>query len=108
MKKTIAAFLIVLILLPSFLFSEPLAEYVPYEEGEFPIWSYTLRRAETIFFGSMVITIPLSILLYSVAQSTGVVGPPSSELNEVLTTAAIAATLSLGVSITDWALGIGK
>ena len=56
MKKPIIIFMILLILLPANLFSEPLKGYEPYQEGEFPLWTYKIRRAETIFFGSMIIT----------------------------------------------------
>lgn len=40
-------------------------EYEEYKKEEFPIWSQELRRAETIFFGSFVITLPLSTLCVS-------------------------------------------
>ena len=52
---------ILLIFLLSFsLFAEPIEfEYEPYEEDEFPVWLSEIRRAESIFFGSMVITFPL-------------------------------------------------
>ncbi len=106
MKKPIIIFLIFLILIPVPLFSEPLKDYEPYEEGEFPLWTYNIRRAETIFFGSLVITLPLSILLHSVARSAGIIPPQTSAMNDFLTQAAIAGTLSLGVSIADWALGL--
>jgi len=108
MKKPIIIFLILLILIPVNLFSEPLEGYEPYQEGEFPLWTYRIRRAETIFFGSMIITFPLSILLHSAARSAGIIPPQASEVNDFLTQAAIAGVLSLGISVTDWALGLGK
>jgi len=108
MKKPIIIFMILLILLPANLFSEPLKGYEPYQEGEFPLWTYKIRRAETIFFGSMIITFPLSILLHSVARSTGIIPPQTSGVNDFLAQAAIAGVFSLGVSVADWALGLGK
>jgi hypothetical protein len=56
----------------------------------------------------MIITFPLSILLHSAARSAGIIPPQTSEVNDFLTQAAIAGVLSLGVSVTDWALGLGK
>ncbi|NLZ77813.1 MAG: hypothetical protein GX911_07590 [Spirochaetales bacterium] len=108
MKKAVAVLMILLILIPVNLFSEPLAGYEPYEEGEFPLWTYRIRRAETIFFGSLVITFPLSILLHGVARSAGIIPPGSGEMNDLLAQAAIAGALSLGVSVADWVLGLER
>ena len=108
MKNVLLLILILLLVAPLQLFSEPLKGYEPYEEGEFPLWTYSIRRAETIFFGSMVLTIPVSILIHTVARSSGIIGPQTNELNDVLSQVAIASALSLGVTITDWALGLGK
>ena len=79
-------------------------EYEPYEEEEFPLWSYELRRAESIFFGSFVITLPVSILCYNLA---GQLGAPVSQDPTVsaLTTAAIAGGLSLVIAGADYLIG---
>ena len=48
-------------------------KYESYEEEEFPLWTRELRRAETIFFGSLVFTVPISSLAVGVLSNQGVV-----------------------------------
>lgn len=105
MKRLVAILLILLLLAPATLLGEPLKEYVPYEEGEFPLWSYKIRRAEQIFFGSMMITIPVAALIYSIAVKNDVIAAPTTEAQSYLIGASIAAGLSLGVSIADYIIG---
>ena len=83
----------------------PLKEYVPYEEGEFPLWTYKIRRAEQIFFGSMMITIPVAALVYTLAVNNDWVAQPTSEAQQYLVGAAIAAGLSLTVTVADSIIG---
>ena len=103
MKRTIA--LILIICLSASLFATPIKyEYEPYEEEEFPLWSRELRRAESIFFGSFVITLPVTALCYSLAESLG------AELTDnegwlFGQQALIAGGLSLGIALTDFILG---
>ena len=79
-------------------------EYEPYEEEEFPLWSYEIRRAESIFFGSFVITLPVSILCYNLAGSFG--APISTNpTTSTLTSAAIAGGLSLAIVGIDYLIG---
>lgn len=79
-------------------------EYEPYEEEEFPLWSYEIRRAESIFFGSFVITLPVSILCYNLAGSFG--APISTDpTTSTLTSAAIAGGLSLAIVGIDYLIG---
>lgn len=85
--------------------AEQLPAYEPYQEHEFPLWTYKLRRAETLFFGSMVITLPVASLLYSLAVNSNLITPPSGELNSFLIQGGIAAGLSLGISLADFIIG---
>lgn len=103
MRRLIA--FILLIVLSFSLFADPIVyEYEPYEEEEFPIWSHELRRAESIFFGSFVITLPVSMLIYNIAAYCGM---PTfdEEYKNFLVQAGVAASLSLTISLTDWIIG---
>ena len=104
MKKTIALILIFLILaLP--LMADPIQyEYEPYTEEEFPIWAHELRRAESIFFGSLAITFPLSMGAYALVTSLGVQGP-SEPYQQALIQLGVAAGVSLIIALTDWIIG---
>ena len=90
-------------------FSAPLTstpvkyEYVPYEEGEFPKWSMELRRAESIFFGSFVIALPVSIGVYTLAKNLGM--PSQSSTTEALYQVAGAASIATLIALTDWIIG---
>ena len=98
--------LILMIALVSFnLTADPIKfEYEPYEEEEFPLWSYEIRRAESIFFGSFVITLPVSILCYNLAGQFG--APISTDpTTSTLTSAAIAGGLSLVIAGVDYLIG---
>ena len=103
MKRLI---LILMIALVAFnLAADPIKfEYEPYEEDEFPLWSYEIRRAESIFFGSFVITLPVSILCYNLAGQLG--APISTDpTTSTLTSAAIAGGLSLAIAGIDYLIG---
>ena len=103
-RKAISILLILLTLLTP-LFSDPIEyEYEPYEKEEFPIWSLELRRAETIFFGSLVITFPVAMGVYALGKQFGMPTPPET-YQEVLIEAGIAAGLSLVIALTDWLIG---
>lgn len=105
MRRALALLLIMLILAPSVMVAEPLPGYVPYEADEFPLWTYKIRRAEQIFFGSMMITIPITALVYSLLVNNEIVASPTSVAQAYLIQGAIAASLSLGISITDYIIG---
>lgn len=100
MKKGILILMIVL-----FLFPLTGATPVEYERDEFPQWSLTLRRGETIFFGSLPITFALSSLTYGLAKSLGASSISSTELGETLFLFSTSAALSLTISIIDYYLG---
>ena len=103
MRRAIA---LLLMIIASFsLFAEPIQyKYEPYEEEEFPIWSMELRRAETVFFGSFVITLPLTMAAYGIASSLG--APiTQNEFQRFGEQALIASGLSLGIALTDYLIG---
>ena len=103
MNKLIAVLLIISI--SASLFATPIKyDYEPYEEDEFPLWSVELRRAESIFFGSFVITLPVTALCYSLAESLGA-KLTDNEGWLFGQQALIAGGLSLGIALTDFILG---
>lgn len=106
MKKTL--FLLVLLLFCISLVplsSESLSAYEPYQEDEFPLWTYKLRRAEILFFGSFVVTMGVASLTYSLAVNAGWAPPAKDALTALLIQGAIASGLSLGITVTDYILG---
>ena len=108
MKRIIALFLIFLIVFS--LSAETIThsyfnyKYESYEEEEFPLWTIELRRAETIFFGSLVFTVPISSLALSVMSNQGIINFENSTQSALMTLSS-AAGLSLVVSALDWILG---
>ena len=108
MKRIIAVFLLLLTLFS--LSSETITHssfgyrYESYEEEEFPIWTMELRRAETIFFGSLVFTVPIYSLAVGLLSSQGIVNFKDDN-KKALVTLTSAAGVSLIVSAVDWILG---
>ena len=106
MYKRAVALLLLFVLVFSPLFAEAELTYAPYGEKEFPIWTMKLRRAESLFFGSLVITLPLSMLTWSLLKNYGVINTSGMEsVNEFLYQAGIASVLSLGISTADYIIG---
>lgn len=105
MKKAILLIMVVLIVFSSLLIADPIRTYEPYQENEFPLWTYKLHRAERLFFGSMIITVPVTMIAYSLAMQSGLIAPPATEAQAYLIQGAIAAGLSLGISVTDFIIG---
>ncbi len=101
--------LLVLILVFCFslvpLYSTSLPAYEPYQEDEFPLWSYKLRRGEILFFGSFVITMAVASLGYSLAVNAGWAPQAKDPLTALLIQGGIAGALSLGIAVTDYILG---
>jgi len=100
LKKSVAIIVLVILCL------QPLiANYTPYSPDEFPQWSLKLRRAETLLFGSLPITIGVTSLSYAAALSFGAT-PFSSDVNkETLAIIGIASALSLAVALADYIIG---
>ncbi len=79
--------------------------YEPYQRGEFPQWAYELRRGETLFFGSLVITFPLAVLGWNSINALGGDLPTSPAFDTTLKQAGVACVLSLGIALADWIIG---
>lgn len=103
MKKLIALLLLATILISSLGATSLDYTYTPYEEGEFPNWSLDLRRAETIFFGSYVITMPLAAGSLALMNNLDMLDLNSRQ--QVLASIGFATGLSLFISGLDWILG---
>jgi uncharacterized membrane-anchored protein len=53
----------------------------------------------------MVLTLPAAALIWSLAQRANMVSPASTELQNLLIQASIAATISLGIATADYIIG---
>lgn len=106
-KKAILLLLVMSlsILTPVFSSDLNLVDYEPYSVNEFPDWSVKLRRGESLFFGSLAVTMPLTMLSYSVATNVGVMDSISDDTTEVLCELSVAAGLSLCIAIADYVIG---
>ncbi|MGN1164416.1 MAG: hypothetical protein ACI4S4_06405 [Candidatus Ornithospirochaeta sp.] len=83
-------------------------KYESYSDDEFPIWTIELRRAETIFFGSFVFTVPVAALALGAMEKNNLVSFNGS-LQSTLSTIGAAAGVSLFIAGVDWILGrMGK
>ena len=108
MKKIIA--LILIISLVFSLSAETIThssfnyKYESYEEEEFPLWTIELRRAETVFFGSLVFTVPISSVAIGLLSNQGIINF-NNTTQAALVNLSAAAGLSLVVATVDWVLG---
>jgi len=99
-RKTIAIVVLVVLCL------QPLmADYTPYSKDEFPQWSLKLRRAETLLFGSLPITLGMTSISYAAAISLGASPFYNDPTKNTLAIIGVAGGLSLLVAITDYILG---
>ena len=106
MKKTLFMMVLLLFCLSLFpLASESLPVYEPYHEDEFPLWTYKLRRAEILFFGSFVLTIVVANLTYNIVVNAGWAPSAKDDLTALLIQGGIASGLSLGISVADYIIG---
>ncbi len=106
MKKTLLLLVLLLFCLSLFpLASESLPAYEPYQEDEFPLWTYKLRRAEILFFGSFVLTMGVASLTYSLAVNAGWAPRAKDDLTALFIQAGIASGLSLGIAVADYIIG---
>lgn len=107
-KKFIAILLILLLSTPISLFCSgtDFLEYEDYSLDEFPTWTYKARRGESLFFGSLAITLPLSILAYNTAVNTSLISSPSNDdFTNFTYQLSIAAVLSLTIALGDYIIG---
>ena len=103
MYRKITALVLIISLVLSPLAAEAKLSYEPYGEDEFPIWTMKLRRAESLFFGSLVITLPLSVLAWNLMENAGWVS--ADGIQEFGWHLLIAGGLSLSISAADWIIG---
>lgn len=103
MRKTVA--IILVLVLSANLFADALPKYEPYRDEEFPIWSQQLRRGETLFFGSLVITLPIVTLGTTLINSMGGNIPTDNAVGLRLGQAGVACVLSLGIALADYFIG---
>lgn len=104
--RLIALVLLVIISTQSLYAADKLPAYEPYTKEEFPIWSGKLRRAESLFFGSFPLTLPLVSLSYNLAVSFG--APPVEDtpgIKTVLVQFGAAAGVSLCIALADFIIG---
>lgn len=80
-------------------------EYEEYSEEEFPIWTNEIRRAETLFFGSFVFTIPIAGLTLNTLRRFSIINSSSTTEKDALLTLTVASSLSLFVASLDWVIG---
>jgi len=107
-KRLIAILLILMLATPMSIFSESndFLEYEAYSIDEFPTWSYKLRRGESLFFGSLALTLPFSIMAYNVAVNTSIINNPTSDdFTEFTYQLSMAAVLSLTIALADYIIG---
>ena len=98
-------FMSVLVPVPTFAqdAEEDKVTYEPYLEGEFSPFAVDLRRAETIFFGSLPITFAVSSLAVGAADAL-----ISSDLPDTELSLGITIGLSLTIAIVDYILGLNE
>ncbi|HHU88344.1 MAG: hypothetical protein ACOXZ2_00975 [Sphaerochaetaceae bacterium] len=101
MKKVIALLLIAVFSLQMVV----AADYEPYRSDEFPQWSIKLRRAETLFFGAIPLTLGATGIVYSVARSFGAGQLHTDSNKETLALLGIAGGVALIVALTDFIIG---
>lgn len=103
MRRVVAVLMIMIL---SFsLFADPIEfDYEPYEEDEFPVWLSEIRRAESIFFGSLVITFPLTAAGYSIASGLGA-DINDNQFQLFWVQLGVASCLSLAIVGIDWLIG---
>ena len=109
--KRAGVFLLIFLLVLSSLSSETLThsslkyEYEEYKSEEFPIWTREIRRAEILFFGSYVFSIPIAGLSLTALRSVNAISSASSTEKDALLTLSVATGISLFVASLDWVIG---
>ncbi|MGD1822872.1 MAG: hypothetical protein ACPKM0_08965 [Pleomorphochaeta sp.] len=108
MKRKLIALLLIIMLSSSSVFCDSVEfdDYEAYTIDEFPEWSWKLRRGESLFFGSLAITLPLTIVAYNAITSTSWVDSPSDDdFTNFTYQLSIAAILSLSIAVGDYIIG---
>lgn len=108
MIKKIISLVILICFVSPMLFSStaaPFPEYSPYLKEEFPSWAHKLRRAESLFFGSLVISVPLSLGINGYINSVSPVSLPSNDPNLILRQIGLSVSISLMIVLIDYIIG---
>jgi hypothetical protein len=107
MKKRILAILLILILASSTFYCDgvELNDYEEYTIDEFPDWSWKLRRGESLFFGSLAITFPLTVLSYNLLESASIISSTDDDITEFTYQISVAAVISLSIALADYIIG---
>ena len=98
--KRIIVLLVCIFVLVSPLCAKDL-EYKPYEDG--PIWSMNMRRGSSLFFGSLVFTMPIASIITSFLPLNY-----DSQFSKFGYTAMIASGLSVSIATVDYIMGINE
>ncbi len=106
-KKGISVLLItcIIVLTPVFCFAEDTEEqeYEPYTVMEFSSFAMDMRRAETIFFGSLPLTYMISSLAIGAVDALVSTDLPNAEIGLGVTLG-----FSLTIAIIDYVLGLDE
>jgi hypothetical protein len=107
MKKKILSIFVIILLATSTLYSADveLKDYEDYTIDEFPEWSWKLRRGESLFFGSLALTFPVSLLAYNIVVNSNLVTKPTDDFTNLKYQISIAAILSLSIAVGDYIIG---
>jgi hypothetical protein len=76
--------------------------YSPYQDDEFSPWMHDLRRAESLFFGSLPLTYGIASLSFTLFFDSGSPLTTQDYINRL----SAAALLSAAISAADFILGI--
>jgi hypothetical protein len=107
-KKVISLILLLVFftsLLPAVSLNVNFPDYEPYRDEEFAPGLLKLRRAESLFFGSLAITLPVSIGGYNAVDALFPVNTPEEASTRLLQQVAIAAGISLFIVTIDYIIG---
>lgn len=107
-KKLVSLILILcftLSCLPSADLNVKFPAYEPYTKEEFPLWSQKLRRAETLFFGSLALTLPISVGGYNVVANYFPSVVPEEASKQFVQQALIAVSISGLIALVDYIIG---
>jgi hypothetical protein len=76
--------------------------YSPYQDDEFSLWMHDLRRAESLFFGSLPLTYGIASLSFTLFSESDGLLTTQDYINRL----SAAAMLSAAVAVTDYIIGI--
>lgn len=101
-RRALAVSMLLLLLNAFSLFGEDLPLYEPYEQQEFPQWLHDLRRAESLFIGSLPIAYGAVTLTFSLLETE----ERTLTTDDYLTRLAYASMLSGALALADYIVGL--